>query len=382
MTEKEKMLAGELYNHTDALLTSERDKASKLMHAYNKVPETQQKARQKLLLKLLGKVGKDVVIKPPFMVDYGYNIELGNNVFINYGVTILDCNKVTIGDNVLIAPNVQIYSATHPTDHKIRQKHLENAERITIGNDVWIGGGVIICKGVKIGNNTTIGAGSVVTKDIPDNVVAVGNPCKVVKYLNGTQKNNNPIDFDGLGHINIVVNNIDEGIAYYKALFGAKPIQMFRNFKNSGFAKAAGFLENPETISLSIAFMTLPNVNLTLELMEYHTPKTVQKIIQHIPVNDVAGIRHVALKVKDVNKAYEHILTMDGIYPINQSPAYKPHKIDGITEEDITLFDVKSDTKKEKSKIIQTVSNTHYCYFIDKYGVQWELEQGHSDIGN
>jgi len=381
MTEKEKMLAGELYIHTDTLLTNERDKASKLMHAYNKIPETQQKARQKLLVKLLGKVGKNVVIKPPFMVDYGYNIELGNNVFINYGVTILDCNKVIIGDNVLIAPNVQIYSATHPTDHKIRQEHLEYAERITIGNDVWIGGGVIICKGVKIGNNTTIGAGSVVTKDIPDNVVAAGNPCKVIKHLNVTQKNNNPIDFDGLGHINIVVTNIDEGIAYYKALFGAKPIQMFRNFKNPGFAKAAGFLENPETISLSIVFMTLPNVNLTLELMEYHTPKTVQNKIQPTPINEVSGVRHVALKVKDVKKAYEHILMFGGI-PVNQSPSYKPHKIDTITEDDITLFDMNLDKEKEKAKIIQTVSNTYYCYFIDKYGVQWELEQGHSDIGN
>jgi len=381
MTEKEKMLAGVLYNHTDALLTSERDNASRLMHAYNKIPETKQKARKKMLIKLLGKVGDNVVIKPPFMVDYGYNIELGNNVFINYGVTILDCNKVTIGDNVLIAPNVQIYSATHPTDPKIREKHLEYAERITIGNDVWIGGGVIICKGVKIGNNTTIGAGSVVTKDIPDNVVAAGNPCKVIKHLDVKHENSSPIDFDGLGHINIVVNNIDEGIAYYKALFGAKPIQMFRNFNNLGFAKAAGFLENPETVSLSIAFMTLPNVNLTLELMEYHTPKTPQNEIRKIPVNDVAGVRHVALKVKDVNKAYEHVLKL-GISPINQSPAYRPHKIDTISGEDITLFDMKLDKEKEKSKIIQTVSNTHYCYFIDKYGVQWELEQGHSDIGN
>jgi len=380
MTEKEKMLAGELYNHTDTLLTSERSKASRLIHTYNKIPETQQKTKQKLLVKLLGKVGKNVVIKPPFMVDYGNNIELGNNVFINNGVVILDCNKVTIGDNVHIAPNVQIYSSIYPTDYRIRQEHLEYAERITIGNDVLIGGGSIICKGVKIGNNTTIGAGSVVTKNIPDNVIAAGNPCKVIKNLSVIQEDNSTINFEGLGHINIVVNNIDEGIAYYKALFDAKPNQMIRYFKNFGFAKAAGFLENPEAISLSIAYMTLPNVNLTLELMEYYTPKTTHKKIQPIPINDVAGVRHVALKVKDVKKAYEHILKIGGIYPINQSSAYKPHRIDTITEEDITLFDMKLDKKKEKAKIIQAMSNTHFCYFIDKYGVQWELEQGHSDI--
>lgn len=379
MKEKQKMLAGELYNHTDQTLTNERDFASDYMNRYNKLSETQQKERQEVLSILLGKVGENVIIKPPFMIDYGYNIELGNNVFINYGATILDCNKVKIGDNVLIGPNVQIYSATHPTDHKIRQKNLEFAEKITIGNDVWIGGGVIICKGVTIGNNTTIGAGSVVTKDIPDNVVAVGNPCKVVKYLE-KELEDKPIDFEGLGHFNVVVDNIDEGMEFYKKLFGAKPIQMFRNFKNIGFAKAAGFLSNPESINLSIAFMTLPNVNLILELMEYHTPKTKTAIRINQAVNEIAGVRHVALKVKNVYKAYEHVIKQEGIQPIVSSLGYKPHKIDDISKEEITLFGV-NNTESLKTDIAKTIGNIHYCYFIDKYGIQWELEQGHSDIG-
>lgn len=381
MNEKDKMLSGKLYNHTDPTLTSERDRASDLMHQYNKLSEGQQKERSEMLSSLLGTVGSNVIIKPPFMVDYGYNIEIGNNVFINYGTTILDCNKITIGDNVLLGPNVQIYSATHPTDYKIRQQHLELAEQITIGNDVWIGGSAIICKGVTIGNNTTIGAGSVVTKNIPDNVIAAGNPCKVIKHLDMPQPDN-PIDFEGLGHINIVVNDIDEGIAFYEKLFGACPIQMFRNFTNIGFAKAAGFLDNPENITLSIAFMTLPNVNLTLELMQYHTPETTFALQQHTAVSDIAGVRHVALKVKDVYKAYEHIIKQEGVKPINPSPAYRPNKIDNIVAEEIILFDASIDIDKAKSNIVQTISNTHYCYFIDKYGVQWEFEQGHTDIGN
>ncbi|WP_275450342.1 DapH/DapD/GlmU-related protein [Treponema pedis] len=117
--------------------------------------------------------------------------------------------------------NVQIYSATHPTDYKIRQQHLELAEKIVIGDDVWIGGSVIICKGVKIGKGSTIGAGSVVTKDIPENVLAAGNPCKVIKTLTAQTPKTTPIDFDGFGHINIVVDNIDLGIQFYSELFGA-----------------------------------------------------------------------------------------------------------------------------------------------------------------
>lgn len=129
------------------------------------------------------KVGNNVEIKIPFMCDYGYNIEIGDNVFINYNCTMLDCNKIKIGNNVLIAPNVQFYAATHPVEYEIRLQELEMAYPIIVEDNVWIGGGAIICPGVKIGKNTVIGAGSVVVKDIPANCVAVGNPCKVIKHL-------------------------------------------------------------------------------------------------------------------------------------------------------------------------------------------------------
>lgn len=145
-------------------------------------PESLDK-QQELLPTMLGKVGNNVEIKIPFMCDYGYNIEIGDNVFINYNCTMLDCNKIKIGNNVLIAPNVQFYAATHPVEYEIRLQELEMAYPIIVEDNVWIGGGAIICPGVKIGKNTVIGAGSVVVKDIPANCVAVGNPCKVIKHL-------------------------------------------------------------------------------------------------------------------------------------------------------------------------------------------------------
>ncbi|MDF2524594.1 MAG: maa, partial [Clostridiales bacterium] len=122
-------------------------------------------------------------IEAPFNCDYGYNIEVGENFYANYGCTILDVNKVIIGDNVLLAPNVQIYTAAHPVDPSKRLTGKEFAKPIVIGNNVWIGGGAIICPGVKIGDNVTIGAGSVVTKDVPENVVAAGNPCRVIRRI-------------------------------------------------------------------------------------------------------------------------------------------------------------------------------------------------------
>ena len=121
--------------------------------------------------------------KPPFYCDYGYNIKIGDVFFANFGCVILDVNRVEIGDNVLIGPNVQIYTATHPVDPAERLSLLETSKPIRIGNNVWIGGGSILCPGIRIGNNSSIGAGSVVTKDIPDNVVAVGNPCRVIREI-------------------------------------------------------------------------------------------------------------------------------------------------------------------------------------------------------
>ena len=181
MTEKQKMLSGDYYNHYDKELTEERATIAEKLATYNNFSSDEEK---KLFLgNMLGKIGKDVEIKTPFMCDYGYNIELGSNVFINYNCTILDCNKVKIGNNVLMDPNVQIYAATHPTDYKLRLQELEMAYPIIIEDNVWIGGGTIICPGVTIGKNSVIGAGSVVVKDIPANSLAVGNPCIVVKKL-------------------------------------------------------------------------------------------------------------------------------------------------------------------------------------------------------
>ncbi len=181
-SEKEKMLSGELYRACDEELVQDRIKARFLIAQYNATTPIETDKRKDILNQLLH-AKNNVSIEPPFYCDYGYNIEIGENFFANFLCVILDVNKVRIGDNVMFGPNVQIYTATHPLDAKERIKGPELAKPITIGDNVWIGGGVIICPGVIIGNNTTIGAGSVVTKSIPDNVFAAGNPCKVVKEL-------------------------------------------------------------------------------------------------------------------------------------------------------------------------------------------------------
>lgn len=181
-TEKEKMLSGDYYNANDQELIRERDHARNLTFEFNHTKPSEKERRQEILRQLIIAKGR-FYIEAPFNCDYGYNIEIGENFYANYGCTILDVNKVKIGDNALLAPNVQIYTATHPTDPIERLKGLENAKSILIGNNVWIGGGTIICPGVKIGDNVTIGAGSVVTKDLPDNVIAAGNPCRVIKRI-------------------------------------------------------------------------------------------------------------------------------------------------------------------------------------------------------
>ncbi|HLP88751.1 MAG TPA: sugar O-acetyltransferase [Nostocaceae cyanobacterium] len=180
-TEKEKMLAGELYFAEDIELVNARKRARQLATTYNNTTEEQEPERQKILSELFGKIGEKITIIPPFHCDYGSNIIVGNNLFMNFGCVILDCNIVQIGDNVLFAPYVQIYTAYHPTNPEIRLTGKELAAPITIGNNVWIGGGVIICPGVTIGDNSTIGAGSVVTKNIPPNVVAAGNPARIIR---------------------------------------------------------------------------------------------------------------------------------------------------------------------------------------------------------
>ena len=190
MTEKEKMLAGELYDCGDAELLALWHRAKDLARDYNLTNSSDTKRKSELLNELLGKVGNQLWITPPFHVDYGCNIYFGNNCEVNMNCTFLDDNKIIIGDNVLIAPNVQIYTAYHPTHYLDRFTISENetfnfcktqTAPVIIGKNVWIGGGTIILPGVTIGDNTVIGAGSVVTKDIPAYTIAYGNPCKVHK---------------------------------------------------------------------------------------------------------------------------------------------------------------------------------------------------------
>lgn len=191
MTEREKMLAGELYDCGDLELLTQWHKAKDLVRQYNALESADSEGKGAVLEQLLGGCGRNLWITPPFYADYGNNIYFGNNCEVNMNCTFLDDNKIVIGDNALIAPNVQIYTAFHPTNARERFGEPKpdgsfafcktRTAPVIIGNNVWIGGGVIILPGVTIGDNVVIGAGSVVTKDIPDNVIAYGNPCKVVR---------------------------------------------------------------------------------------------------------------------------------------------------------------------------------------------------------
>lgn len=184
MTEKEKMLAGMIYDaNNDEELIAERLECKELCRDYNDLRPRQTAERESLLRKILGEAGKGLIIEQPFHCDYGYNIRVGKNFYANYNLVILDCAPVTFGDNVFIAPNCGFYTAGHPIDAVERNKGLEYAYPISVGNDVWIGASVTAVPGVTIGDNCVIGAGSVVVHDIPSNSVAVGNPCKVIKTI-------------------------------------------------------------------------------------------------------------------------------------------------------------------------------------------------------
>lgn len=182
-TEKEKMLAGFLYDASDPALTEERRRARALCQELNRLDAGRLKEKDAILDELLGAHGKRLTIEPPFYCDYGSNIYLGDSVYFNYNCVVLDVNRVDIGDRVLIGPNVQIYAATHPLSPEIRASGLELGKAVKIGSDVWIGGGAIILPGVTIGKNSVIGAGSVVTGDVPEGVLAAGNPCRVIKEI-------------------------------------------------------------------------------------------------------------------------------------------------------------------------------------------------------
>lgn len=187
-SEKNKMISGKPYKAFATELLKERQYAKELVFKINSCPPSEIDKRNEEIKELLGRIDNPFFIEPPFRCDYGYNIEIGENFYSNYNLIILDCAKVTIGNNVLIGPNVGIYSAGHPLHYEKRNQGYEYAFPINIGNNVWIGAGVIINPGITIGNNAVIGSGSVVTKDIPDDVIAVGNPCKVLRQINEKDK--------------------------------------------------------------------------------------------------------------------------------------------------------------------------------------------------
>jgi maltose O-acetyltransferase len=183
MNQKERMLAGLPYKAWMDGLSEERMNNKLKIYKYNSLRPDETEKMETLLKEILGKTGENVFIEAPFHCDYGKNIEVGENFFANYNLTILDVGKVMIGSNAQIAPNVSIYTAGHPIHPQSRNSGYEYGIGVTIGDNVWLGGNVVINPGVHIGNNAVIGSGSVVTKDIPDNVVAVGNPCKVIKRI-------------------------------------------------------------------------------------------------------------------------------------------------------------------------------------------------------
>ncbi len=181
-SERVKMLAGELYDPFDPDLVQARERVRDLCQTLNATTEAEQEKRRQLLLEIFGEGGQTAWIQPPFYCDYGKNIKLGERVFFNFNCVVLDVAEVIIGDYTQFGPTVQIYTATHPLNAELRRKQ-EFAKPIEIGSDVWVGGGAILCPGVRIGSKSVIGAGSVVTRDIPEGVVAVGNPCRVLREI-------------------------------------------------------------------------------------------------------------------------------------------------------------------------------------------------------
>lgn len=185
------MIAGELYDAVDPELVASRDRARNLCQTLNATREAEQDARRDLLRQLFRKGGETVWMQPPFFCDYGWNIELGERVFFNFNCLVLDVCPVTIGDYTLFGPGVQILTPMHPLDPELRRKQ-EYGKPIQIGSDVWVGGGALILPGVRIGSKAVIGAGSVVTRDIPDEVFAAGNPCRVIRPISAEDPSRRP----------------------------------------------------------------------------------------------------------------------------------------------------------------------------------------------
>jgi len=187
-TEKEKMLSGKPYQAFGMELFAERQYAKELIFDFNALRPSEIEKRNNIIKQLFGQALEPFFIEPPFRCDYGYNISIGTNFYSNYNLTILDCAKVTIGTNVFIAPNVSLFTAGHPLHFEPRNQEFEHAFPISIGNNVWIGGNVVINPGITIGDNSVIGAGSIVTKNIPNNVIAFGNPCRIVRNITEDDK--------------------------------------------------------------------------------------------------------------------------------------------------------------------------------------------------
>ncbi|GAB3277275.1 sugar O-acetyltransferase [Parasphingorhabdus pacifica] len=179
--QKDRMLAGELYIADDPELASELQHAAELSEKFNTCPAGDPQARRAALADLVGELGEGAEVRPPLRVDYGYRISLGPGTFVNFGAVLLDVAEISVGADVQIGPNVQLLTPTHPIDPEQRRAKWEAARPITIGDNVWLSGGVIVCPGVSIGENTVVGAGAVVTRDLPANVVAVGNPARIVR---------------------------------------------------------------------------------------------------------------------------------------------------------------------------------------------------------
>ena len=182
MTERQKMLAGELYDALDPELSAARERARDLCKALNATREGEQDERRRILTALFAKGGESVWMQPPFYCDYGSNIELGERVFFNFNCVVLDVCRVRIGDFTLFGPAVQIYTPMHPWNAELRRRQ-EFGKPVEIGSDVWVGGGAVILPGVRIGSRAVIGAGSVVTRDVPGGVFAAGNPCRVIREI-------------------------------------------------------------------------------------------------------------------------------------------------------------------------------------------------------